>query len=503
MLLLGIDAGTSVIKCALFDLSGEEVTVVRRKIPFRSPQLGWAEHDMDNVQEATFSAIKEAINLGEAKGETVAAVGITGQSAGTFIVDRDMRPVKAILWRDQRAKSLVQEWSKAGLDRRFQELTGWPLLPDFAPVQLAWLKKYEPDTLARARWIIGGIDWLAYHLTSDLRVVSTAMVTCINPRDRTYDKTILDLLNVSECESLFPTDLVDPWEIVGVVSDRASSLTGLKKGTPVVSAGYDQTCNTLGAGGVSRGDAVTVLGTAGGNALVVDKYTPPDGTLISCTPHAAPNRWIMLGESHTATLNLDWFISQFCREESKEAEKRDISVHKVCEEKIRDIPVASGGIIYQPFLYGEVSPFFEPNAKSSFFGIKGDQTKYHLMRSVYEGVGYSIKDNYDAILELTKTKLQSITLAGGGAKSELWAQMIADINGCEVYVTNAAEIGAKGAAICAAKAVNIFTSVEEAARSLVQTKNTFLPDISAAKSYQKAYMAYRNLRRILVPIWNM
>jgi sugar (pentulose or hexulose) kinase len=502
MLILGIDAGTSMTKCALFEPTGEEIAIVRRKVPYSAPHLGWAEHDMATVQQATFSAIGEAVNLSHVRNERIAAVGITGQSAGTFIIDKDLKPVKAILWRDTRAKTLVQELAKNGIGEKFQELTGWPFLPDFAPVQLAWLKKNEPETLARGKWIIGCIDWIAYHLTSKLKVVSTAVIACINPKDLTYDKRILDLLNVSECSHLFPTELVDPSEVVGTVSNKASSETGLEAGTPVVSAGYDQTCNTLGAGGAEAGQAVTILGTAGGNALVTDRYVPTSRTLIACTPHAAPNKWIMLGESHTATPNLDWFIGQFFPQETDESENRGVDVHQFCDERVSSIPAGAGGIIYQPFLYGEVSPFFEPNAKAGFFGIRANQTKYHLLRAIYEGVGYSVRDNYDAISELTNSNVQSIALAGGGAKSPVWAQIIADINNTEVRITNATEIGCKGAAICAAKGLGVFNSIEDAAAGMVKTKAVFRPQSSTRETYERAYAGYRQLRHVLVPIWN-
>jgi len=500
MLLLGIDAGTSVIKCALFDLSGEEIQVTRKRVPWASPQLGWAEQDMKTIKNATLSAVKELASL---KGEEIAGVGITGNSAGTFIVDKEMEPVKAILWRDTRAKALVQELAKEGLDTQFQELTGWPLLPDFAPVQLAWLKRNEPETLKRVGWIWAGcIDWIAYCLTSNVRAVSTAAITCINPERRTYDPEILNLFGLAKYSDAFP-DLIDPWEVVGTISEDASSQTGLAKGIPVVSAGYDQTCNTLGAGGVDAGHAVTVLGTAGGNALVTDKYVRTTGTFISCNPHAAPNRWMMLGESHTATPNLDWFVTQFCGEESEKAEDDKTTVHKICDEEIRNVPAGAGGVIYHPYLYGEVSPFFEPYSTASFFGINGNHTKLHLMRAVYEGVAYSVRDNYEVMEELTKTKLRSVTLAGGGAKSQVWAQILADVNKCEVHTTNAAEIGCKGAAICAATGMKQFKSVDAAAKSMVRTTATFRPNASTFETYESSYRQYRKLRELLPPVWNM
>lgn len=502
MLLLGIDAGTSMIKCALFDLAGNEILVVRKRVPTTSQELGWAEQDMNLIKEATFSAVKEIVAFSRTRNDEIAGVGITGQSAGTFIVDNEIEPVKAILWRDTRAKSLVREWTKRGLDKRFQELTGWPLLPDFAPIQLAWIKEHDPKTLERAKWVFGCIDWIAYCLTSKVRAVSTAMIACINPESRTYDSKILELLGQGQYSHLFP-ELIDPWEVVGEISNEASRATGLTIGVPVVSAGYDQTCNTLGAGGVEPGGAVTVLGTAGGNALVTGKYVDPTGSFISCTPHAAPNRWIMLGESHTATPNLDWFIAQFCREEIAEAETKRLSVYKVCDEKIKSVPPGSGGILYQPYLYGEVSPFFESNAKSTFFGINGSHSKFHLLRAVYEGVGYSVRDNYETMKELTSMKIHSIALAGGGAKSQIWAQMLADINKCEVRVTNAAEIGCKGAVICAANGMKLFENVEAAAKSMVRTVAVYQPHESESEVYDTMYSGYRKLREALRPLWNM
>ncbi len=500
MLFLGVDAGTSVVKCALFDLQGKEASITRKHLPSVVPRVGWAEQDMDLIRTTVISAVKEAVSASDRMGEKIAGVGITGQTSGTFLVDSKGSGVKAILWRDIRAESVIRN-SKPRVGREFQRLSGWPFLPQFIPTQMAWLKRNEPDILDRARHVISCIDWVAYAMTSNLRASSTAMIACVDPSRRTYEERIFDLLGLRKYTHLLP-DLIDPWEVVGEVTNGFSQKTGLKRGTPVVSAGYDQTCNTLGAGAVDPRQGVTILGTAGGNTVVLDRYAPAVGSYVACTPHAVPGRWVALAESLTATPNLDWFIEQFCNEEKLTAAKEHRSVYEVCDEEASAVPPGARGVIYLPYLFGEVSPFFNATARADFFGVGGLHTRADLLRAVFEGVGFATRANYEAVKNSLGAAPNSIILAGGGSNSATWRKIVADVNGTKVLTTGASELGAKGAVICASVALNLFKTHKTAVKEMVRLEAAAGPERANRATYDRSYAVYTKLTETLTRVWS-
>lgn len=499
MLLLGVDAGTSVVKCALFDMHGNELATTRRNLTSVVPRVGWAEQDMDLILIATAAAVREAARAGERLGDAIGGVGVTGQTAGTFLVDSEVRGVKAILWRDIRAESVINKSSRS-LAREFQKLSGWPLLPQFIPTQLAWLKRNDPQTLDRSAHVISCIDWVSHAMTSNLRGVSTGMIACTNPSTRRYDGRIFALLGLERYSHLLP-DEVEPWEVVGEVTEGFSRKTGLKKGIPVVSAGYDQTCNTLGAGAVEAGQAVTILGTAGGNTVVMDRYSPALGSYVACTPHAVPGRWVALAESLTATPNLDWFIGEFCDEEKRRAKKEGRSVYDICDEEAEKVPPGARGVVYLPYLFGEVSPFFNASARADFFGLGGLHTRADLLRAVYEGVGFATRANYEEVRHSLGVSPSSITLAGGGSKSRTWRKVISEVNGARVQTTGGSELGAKGAAICAAVALNEFSDHKHAVKEMVTLEVSARPNRRNAEAYDSAYSLFERLTASLGRVW--
>jgi sugar (pentulose or hexulose) kinase len=499
MLILGVDAGTSIVKCALFDLQGEEVSVIRKEVDTIVPRVGWAEQDMDLIRNTTIAAVRDAVRESERIDEKIGFIGITGQTAGTFLIDSKGRGLKAILWRDIRAESTIRRLGPK-VAKEFQKLSGWPLLPQFITTQMTWLKENEPETLDAAANCISCIDWIAHSMTGNLRAVSTGMIACIDPSKRVFDERIFDLMGLGKYTRLLP-ELIEPWEVVGEVTNVYSSKTGIRAGTPVVSAGYDQTCNTLGAGATERGQAVTILGTAGGNSVVVDRYAPALGSYVACTPHAIPGRWIALAESLTATPNLDWFIAQFCGEEKRAAEKERRSVYEVCDDEAAKVPPGAGGVVYLPYLFGEVSPFFNAAARAGFFGVGGLHTKADLLRAVYEGVGFAIRSNYESIKDSLGVAPMAVTLAGGGSKSATWRRVISDMNGVRVNTTGSTELGAKGAAICAAVALKLFRSHAKAVEAMVKLEVAAEPDKSNRGIYDKGYGTFTSLSNSLGRLW--
>jgi L-xylulokinase len=492
---LGLDAGTTAIKCVAFNEAGEELAISRRDTTLLYPAPDRVEQDMTEIWNAAREVLRETLQYSKISPEEIAAIGITGQAGGTLLIDDAGNPLKMISWRDLRTSELVTQWEREGRGSEFYDITGWPIWPQHASVHLAWLAKNDPALLKQASTAFSCVDWVTFRLTGERRAAASSLNGIISIKTGRYSDELFRLCELEQARKLFP-DIVEPWEAAGTVSAKAANETGLRVGTPVVSTGYDVANCTAGAYGIAKGRAVSVLGTAGTNVVVCDEPVQDPKRSLICAYHIVPHRWLAISEAMSATPNLNWFIDQFCEEEKRKAEGLSKSVHAFWDELVQNVPAGSGGVIYHPYLSGETGPFMKLNAKASFFGISNLHTKHHLLRSVYEGIGYSVRHNFSHLESNLKTAgvtFDRIVLVGGGARSNVWCQMLADIFNKTVCTTRGSEPGCIGAAMSAAVAVGSFGNHEDAASKFVRLKDTFEPEQATAAHYDKLFDVYKSL----------
>jgi len=501
MYLLGIDAGTSTIKCTVFNELGRELESTRRNVHLQLFRSGEVEQKPLEIWKAVRGVVSECIEKSRIPAEEIEAVGVTGQAAGMILVDNRDKPFKMISWRDLRATSLVEEWKREGKEKSFYAITGWPLWPQFAPVQLAWLAKHDPSVLKRAEIAYSCSDWICSRLTGEEKAVAPALIGTIDTKRGEYSPELFQLCEIPEWERLFP-ELTQSWTVYGDLTREMARQTGLRPGTPVVSAGYDVACSAAGGNGISKGKAVCVLGTSGTNVVVCDKPVQDLSKNVVCAYHIVPSRWLAISETMSATGNPDWFITHFCGEEQKKASQLSKSVFAFCESYLRKIPAGADRLIYHPYLSGETAPFIDLNARASFFGVTHFHTKMHFLRSIYEGVGYSIRHNFEHLESVLHDTYDEIVLVGGGSRSKIWPQIISDILGKRVSLTQNSENGCTGAALSAAVATKRFTSFEEATESFVHIKTTIQPNKQNTVLYNQLFRVYTDLITQYQSAWN-
>jgi sugar (pentulose or hexulose) kinase len=498
--LLGLDAGTSVVKAALFDCKGQEVAVATRRTALYSPQPGWSEASMPETWAATITVIQEVLVTAGIANTAVAAVGLTGNMIGAWLIDAQGEPVRrAILWNDGRTQSLLERLiaDHPSLMAEIFSFSGSVMQQGCSLPLTRWLAEYEPETLARAHQLLCCKDWLRFKLTGTLQTDPTEVsILPGNTRTQNYDNALFDLLGISQYRRLFPP--VAPSEaVIGEVTPAAAAATGLRAGTPVVTGAGDVSAVALGVGAVEPGVACTILGTTCLNCLVFDQpiFEPANVGLLFYLPG---QRWLRSLANIAGTTNLDWFINQFYASERDAAASRAELFAKL-ENLAQQSEIGARGIIYHPYLssVGVIAPFVEPAARAQFFGLSLEHQTLDLLRAVYEGVALAIRDCYHG-LDIPPAEIR---LSGGGAKSAWWCQMIADCTGAKVMVPAGHEFGAKGAALLAGVGLGWYQTIAEAATTTVRFERNYEPDLDRHSQYDTIYDLYQALHQQLRHLW--
>jgi sugar (pentulose or hexulose) kinase len=500
--LLGIDNGTTTTKATIFNTVGNEIaTAASREVKTIHPEPGWAEQSMEEIWQATVTAIADVIEKSKISTDDIASISLSGHGGGVWLLDKEGKPVRnAIIWLDGRAKPYLDRWGDQGLLPDLYDHSGWNLFAGMGPITIfPWLMENEPETLKKAHVNLTSKDWVKYCLTGEFSSdYSMASVGLIDFKTLDYSAELLSLAGIMEYKHLL-ANLIPAWKVAGKVTKNAAELTGLKEGTPVSCGAFDGACSTLGAGCYNVGEACSNIATAGVHVVLSSDPVLDSDRIYSLMCHTVPGVFYKTSMTMVAAGNLDWFEREFCLSEREIAKARGISSYDVINEEIDAIPVGSGGVIYLPLLQGERAPFVKPEARGLFFGLGDWHTRAHLARSVFEGVALSTRHNIEAMIKTGR--LDKIFISGGGSKSPLWCQIIADCTGSKIMVPIGSDAGSRGAAINAGVAVGVFENHGDGVRNMVKIAREHDPNDANIKKYDKLYDLYLHLLKAVWPIW--
>ena len=487
--LLGIDAGTTVIKTVAFTTDGEALH--RRSVDnaVEHPQSGWAEQCMTTTWEKTAQTIREVVEALDDRHE-ILGLGVTAQGDGCWLIDDDGEPARpAILWSDGRASEYVKRWQEVGIEDELYDICGSSQFPGSSLVILRWLKDNEPETLNAASTVFWCKDWLKYQLTGVRSTdLSDASFPYLDIVEQEYSEEILDIVDMPEVSDMLPT-IVPGTDIVGEITREAATKTGLSEGLPVVSGFFDVPTSAIGSGAVFPGDGSSVVGTTSLNQTILDEpITGPGRVGISAA--LSEDRWCRFMASMTGTPNLDWAIKEIM----------DKSEFDLVEEAVECVPIGADGVLYHPFLSvaGERAPFSDPNARAQFMGLTQEHTQAHLVRAVYEGISLAMRDCYDSLPYET----DEIYLSGGGANSDFWCQMFADCLDATILVPDGEEFGAKGAALLVGVAVGQYNDLESAVQTTSSVNRRFEPRPDNVRQYERWYDVYKSAYEATFEVWD-
>ena len=494
--LLGLDIGTSIIKAVIFDLDGRELGIDTAKVAADSPHPGWQQQDMVAVWAGAGAAIRGALAVSGVDPATVAVVGAAGQGDGLWMIDETGVPVgPAPLWNDGRAAEMISRWEQDGTLSALYKEGGTVLWPGAQAPLLAWLRVHEPERFAKAATIFCCKDWVRYKLTDVLCTDETdGSIPFMRMATRAYDPTQMSLLGLTDLQEKLPP-VRQSHEVIGSITKEAAAATGLYAGTPVVTGLLDVAASAIGVGAIQAGQSFSLIGTTALNAIVLDQPNVEPANIGATVCHGLPQQWIRVLAAMSGTPNLDWYVAQMGRAGNA---SHGLDLFAQLESTISALPVGSGGVIFHPYLSGERAPFLDASARAGFFGIGTETTNAHLARAVYEGIALSIRDCFERI----GGGVEQIRLAGGGANSETWRQMLADVTNCTMEIPTGTQFGALGAAITGAVGVGLFESHQSAVDRCVKVEKTYQPNPANVAKYNEIYQLYRALIGQMTPFWH-
>jgi sugar (pentulose or hexulose) kinase len=496
-LVVGIDAGTSAIKAAVISGDGKNLGSAQEKVSVDRPEIGHSCLDMNALWEAVAACIRSCLRVAGATGEDIAAVCCAGQGDGAWMIDKKGRPLgKAVLWNDIRAGDIIAQWEASGVLSKVYSKTATVLWPGSMAGILAWFRDKKPGEINALDTVFCCKDWINYCLTGEKATdTSDGTIPFTNITTRVYDQSILQDVNLEFLETKL-APVKPSASVIGVITQKAAEHTCLKAGTPVMAGLLDVAANAIGAGAVSAGQALLILGTTSLVAASLDRAPGDNRNVGAAVLHAVEGLWLRAFGAQSGSPNIDWMANVLNILKSVDGKK--VPDFIAMDEMIAQSPPGSGGVLYHPFLGGERAPFLEPNATSGFFGITATTEAGDLCRSVYEGVAFSAKH----CLSEMDFNVQKISMTGGGAHSDLWRRIIADVMNCEIVIPQGEELGILGAAITAGVGAGLHRSYREAVANIVKEKRHYYPDKKNSAIYGEIFPMYHDLIGAMRNYWN-
>jgi xylulokinase len=487
--LIGLDVSTTATKALLIDADGNVIAVASSEYAFETPRPLWAEQDPALWWDGAVQSIWRVLADSGTNPADIAAVGLTGQMHGLVLLDAGgqlLRP--AILWNDQRTGAQCDE-IRLRLGRGpFIQITGNDALAGFTAPKILWVREHEPEVFARARHILLPKDYVRYRLSGEYAMdkADGSGTVLMDLRQRAWSNTVLEALEIPP-EWLPP--LFEGPEITGRISAAAAEATGLKAGTPIVAGGGDQAAQAVGVGAVQQGVVALTLGTSGVIfASTNDPFIEPEGRLHAFC-HALPGRWHLMGVMLSAAGSLRWHRDTFAPGMAYDALLAPAEA----------VSAGSEGLLFLPYLTGERTPYPDPLARGAFVGLTVRHTLPHLTRSVLEGVAFGLRDSFELMRQAGLANVRQVRVSGGGARSPLWRQILADVLQVELVTVNTTEGAAFGAALLAGVGAGLWPEVAAACVACVAVTGQVAPNREPSEHYQALYTQYRALYPALKP----
>lgn len=484
--LLGIDFGGGASKATLLCESGEIIATNTTEYPTNYPKSGYAEQNPDDWLNATVVNIKDVLEKSGVSPCDIVCISLDAATHTAVIMDENFKVIRpAIYWTDTRSTKEV-----AYLKENYGEIIEKQVLHKEDTIwslpELLWIKNNEPENWSKVKKILFAKDYVRHQLTGDYVTdyieAEGSMMFDINTM--MWSKELCGVLDIGT--EMMP-EIVKPTDVVGKITESASKLTGLKEGTPVLCGTTDTVMEVFAAGAVQKGQMTLKLATAGRICVITDKPYP-DVNLINYS-HIVEDLYYPGTATKSCAASYRWFRDTFGGD------------YKELDSLAESVPVGADGLVFHPYLNGELTPYANPNLCADFVGVRASHTKAHFARAVLEGVAMSMLDCKTTLDNMSIPHNDTAVIIGGGGKSPLWRQMVADALGVELIEMKYAD-SSFGSAMLAGIAAGIFSNAEQAVKKCNEIVSTTVPNLKNTLKYKEIFNKYKAIQKALEPIYN-
>lgn len=488
--ILAHDLGTSGNKAVLYSEDGKLVYSCTKNYGLKVENANWCEQNADDWWYAVVEVTRDVCSKFDAK--DIATVSFSGQMMGCLCVDDKGNPLKnSLIWADMRAteeekyiKSQISMWD-------FYKITGHRISSSYGGAKMMWIKNNEPEIYSKTYKFLNAKDYIILKLTGNFvtEYTDASSTTLWDIKNNRWSDEIVKIAGIDSKK--LPTAL-ESTAIAGTVTHEASKITGLLEGTPVVCGGGDGVCSAIGTACTKIGLAHSCMGTSSWIAVTGDKPVEDPLMKINTWPHIIPNCYLPFGTMQCGGGAYNWAVNELYKDDNDKFVTSGIEAG--------NSPIGAKGLLFLPYLIGERSPRWNPDAKGVFAGLTLEHNRGDMMRAVMEGVAL----NLNVILSTIKScgcPVDSIMTVGGGAKNDLWRRIFADVYNVKIEKPdNTDEATSMGAAITGGVGVGLYDSFDVASKFFA-VEDTILPNEENNKKYNKIAQLFDECYELMEPLF--
>ena len=497
---LTFDIGTTSVKVVLYDRNGRLRRKVIRNYSLVTPAVNWYEAEPDLYWDAVVTGVREILSTADIGPAEIRAISGCSQGETVIFIGADGRPVRpAMVWLDLRARAEAEELSRLATRDELYRVTGQTDFdPTWSACKVLWVKNNQPEVFRKTKLFLLVEDYITWRLTgracSTPNLLSSSLFVDVHSRG--YWDRFVDYLGIAE---RLP-ELLEPGDLVGALSPTAAAELGLDRRTIVVKGAMDQASSAVGAGNIRPGIITETTGSVMGIGVTAAKIGLDGAARLPYQPHVQPGAMLYLPYVQTAGSAYKWWRDMFCQDEVRQAGSLE-AAYELMNALAARAPAGSDGVVFLPFLAGAGQPENDPDARGVFYGLTLMHGKGHCARAIMESIAYMLKKIL-ADFARAGVEMDEVRSMGGGARSDLWLQIKADVIGLPLVRMEEEETSTLGAAILAAVACGDYPDIAAAAASMVRLGRRFEPDPGNAAVYARSFSLYNELYEALAPVFH-
>lgn len=488
---LGIDCGTTSIKCMAINEKGEKLYVASRMYVTNSPKEGWMEQEPEDWIQPMFEVVRECTSV--VGKDTVKAVGLSGHMSSPVFLDKNNLPLYPCMTvGDARCKQQAELLLKQ-YENRFKTLTNNKPLPCFVAPKILWFIQNEPEKYKNTKTVVMAKDYLRYVLTGILNTDTTdaGNTLLFDEKSGTWDKGFITELGIRS--DIFP-EIIQATDYVGPVLPDIAKKCNLPLGVSVYCGGADMACSQIGTGSFQDGILAITLSTSGQVCMSVSEHLDVGYGKLTFHPSVIKGKQYAMGSIFSGGLALNWCYRMLVGK--TKLSKEDLNKMSMLAEKSVLEKPGSDGVIFLPFLTGSGSPYFCPTDRASFLGMSTTTNENKIFQAVMEGVSYNIKESVELMSEMTEG-IDTIYLSGGGTHVKAWIHILTNIMGKKIHVLEESDASTLGAALIAMSGDRHDLSLEKISGEAMRVIDTIIPETEKVDQYKYLYTIYKEYYQIL------